>query len=92
LLSARVVNRSVIDTYSQDLIVSHILLLLNYCNRFYNRQFLTRKNAGNDLLVKVETRLSDYFNTGKVKEQGLPTVQYISEQLNISPNYLSDML
>jgi len=84
--------RSVIDTYSQDLIVSHILLLLNYCNRFYNRQFITRKNAGNDLLIKVEFILSDYFDSGKVKEQGLPTVQYISERLHISPNYLSDML
>lgn len=81
-----------IDHYSQDVMISHIELLLNYANRFYNRQFITRKNAGNDLLVKLEVILSDYFNTEKVREAGLPTVQYISEKLNISPNYLSDML
>lgn len=83
---------SVIDTYSQDVIISHIELLLNYCNRFYNRQFITRKNASNDLLINLETLLSDYFNSEKVHEMGLPTVQYLSEQLNVSANYLSDML
>lgn len=84
--------RSVIDTYSQDVIVSHIELLLNYANRFYNRQFITRKNAGNHLLENVEELLTEYFNGSKVSEKGVPTVQYISEKLNISPNYLSDML
>jgi len=84
--------RSVIDTYSQDVIVSHIELLLNYSNRFYNRQFITRKSASNDLLVNLEELLSDYFSSEKVQEMGLPSVQYISERLNISPNYLSDML
>jgi AraC family transcriptional activator of pobA len=84
--------RSVIDTFSQDVIVSQIELLLNYSNRFYNRQFITRKNAGNDLLSKLEILLSDYFSSNKVQELGLPTVHYISEKLNISPNYLSDML
>lgn len=81
-----------IDTYSQDVIISHIELLLNYSNRFYNRQFLTRKNINNDLLTNLEEILSDYFTSGKVQESGLPTVQYISEKLNISSNYLSDML
>ena len=84
--------RSVIDTYSQDVIVSHIELLLNYCNRFYNRQFITRKHANNDLLINLETLLSDYFGSERVRERGLPTVQYISDQLHVSPNYLSDML
>jgi AraC family transcriptional activator of pobA len=84
--------QSVIDNYSQDVIISQIELLLNYCNRFYNRQFITRKNASNDLLVKLETLLTDYFNSDKVQAMGLPTVQYISQELNISPNYLSDML
>jgi AraC family transcriptional activator of pobA len=84
--------RSVIDNFSQDVIISHLELLLNYSNRFYNRQFITRKNASNDLIVKLEAILSDYFNGDKVQENGLPTVQYISTQLNISPNYLSDML
>ena len=84
--------QSVIDNYSQDVIISQIELLLNYCNRFYNRQFITRKNASNDLLVKLETLLIDYFNSDKVQAMGLPTVQFISQELNISPNYLSDML
>lgn len=83
---------SVIDNYSQDVIISHIELLLNYSNRFYNRQFITRKNAGNDLLIKLEALLLDYFSSDKVQKTGLPTVQYISEKLNISSNYLSDML
>lgn len=84
--------RSTIDTYSQDVIVSHIELLLNYSNRFYNRQFITRKSANNDLLITLEKILSEYFSSRKVQESGLPTVQYISNQLNVSPNYLSDML
>lgn len=83
---------SVIDTYSQDVIVSHIELLLNYANRFYNRQFITRKNASNDLLTNLEALLSEFFNSDTMHEAGLPTVHYISERLNISPNYLSDML
>ncbi|WP_299289266.1 AraC family transcriptional regulator [uncultured Mucilaginibacter sp.] len=81
-----------IDYYSQDVMVSHIELLLNYANRFYNRQFITRKNASNDLLVKLENLLSDYFANGKVRELGLPTVHFVSESLNVSPNYLSDLL
>jgi len=83
---------AVIDPYSQDVIVSHIELLLNYCNRFYNRQFITRKVANNDLLSRLETLLADYFDSDKVHETGIPTVQYVSEQLNISATYLSDML
>ncbi len=84
--------QSSIDHYSQDVMVSHLELLLNYSNRFYNRQFITRKPANNDLLVKLDNLLSDYFNTNKSADLGLPTVQYVSENLNISSNYLSDML
>ncbi|MEJ0079875.1 MAG: helix-turn-helix transcriptional regulator [Puia sp.] len=83
--------RSVIDHFSQDVIVSQIDTLLNYCNRFYHRQFLTRKNAGNDLLSQTDTLLSAYFDRKK-NEEGLPTVQYLAAQLHVSPNYLSDML
>jgi AraC family transcriptional activator of pobA len=83
---------SSIDAFSQDVMVSHIELLLNYCNRFYNRQFITRKNANSTLLTKLETLLSDYFESDKVQQFGLPTVAYISEELNVSSNYLSDML
>lgn len=84
--------RSSIDAFSQDVMISHIELLLNYCNRFYNRQFLTRKNVNNTLLTNLETLLSDYFESNKVQQFGLPTVAYVSSQLNVSANYLSDML
>lgn len=83
---------SVIDKFSQDVIVSHIELLLNYCNRYYNRQFITRKTANDELLIKLDELLVSYFDTGKNQQLGLPTVQYLSAQLNVSPNYLSDML
>jgi AraC-like DNA-binding protein len=81
-----------IDQFSQDVMISQLELLLNYCNRFYNRQFLTRKTAYNDLLAKLETLLNEYLNTDKIIEQGLPSVQYFSERLNVSPSYLSDLL
>lgn len=80
--------KSNIDQFSQDVIIAQIELLLQYSNRFYNRQFITRKPANNDLLVRLENLLTAYFNNSS----GLPTVQFISEQLNVSPNYLSDML
>jgi AraC family transcriptional activator of pobA len=83
---------SSIDNYSQDVMVSHLEVLLNYSNRFYNRQFITRKTASNDIFVKLEDLLTDYFNSNKSTEFGLPTVQYLSEKLNVSSNYLSDML
>lgn len=82
---------SSIDLYSQDVMVAHLELLLNYANRFYNRQFLTRKAGNNDLLQKLEAILDDYFKT-EVQTVGLPTVLYLSEKLNVSANYLSDML
>lgn len=83
---------SSIDHYSQDVMVSHLELLLNYANRFYNRQFITRKTASNDLLLKLDDVLTEYFNSEKVQELGLPTVHYISGQMAVSANYLSDML
>ena len=83
---------SAIDTFSQDVMISYIDLLLTYSNRFYNRQFITRKSASHDLLTQLETLLTDYFNGDKVQEMGLPTVQYVSDQLHLSPNYLSDLL
>lgn len=84
--------RSVIDNYSQDVMVSHIELLLSYSTRYYNRQFITRKTANNDLLIKLEVILAEYFDSEQVKQYGLPSVQYLSERLNLSPQYLSDML
>jgi AraC family transcriptional activator of pobA len=81
-----------IDDFSQDVIISQIELLLNYSNRFYKRQFITRKAVSNDLLQKLEDVLDEYFGNERSLSQGIPTVQYLSEQLNISPSYLSDML
>ena len=81
-----------IDDFSQDLIISQIETLLNYSNRYYKRQFITRKSVHNDLLQKLEEILDDYFNNEKSLMQGIPTVQYLAETLNISPGYLSDML
>lgn len=81
-----------IDEFSQDVIITQIELLLNYSNRFYKRQFITRKAASHDLLTKLEALLDDYFNNKTTLMKGLPTVQYLAEQLHVSPHYLSDML
>jgi AraC family transcriptional activator of pobA len=81
-----------IDDFSQDVIVSQVGLLLNYCNRFYKRQFITRKAAHVDVLQKLESILDDYFKNEQSLKQGLPTVQFLSEQLNISASYLGDMM
>ena len=81
-----------IDHHSRNLIVSNIELLLNYCVRYYDRQFITRKNKSQDILIKFENVLTDYFQSGKLKGNGLPTVKYCAEQLFLSSNYLSDLL
>jgi AraC family transcriptional activator of pobA len=81
-----------IDDFSQDVVISQIELLLNYSNRFYNRQFITRKAVSSDLLQRVEEILHDYFHSVDQEKQGLPTVQFLSSQLNVSASYLSDML
>ncbi|HWB26023.1 MAG TPA: helix-turn-helix transcriptional regulator [Chitinophagaceae bacterium] len=84
--------QSTIDDFSQDVIIAQIELLLHYSNRFYKRQFITRKAVNHDLLAKLETLLNGYFNSDTALMKGLPTVQYLAEQLNVSPRYLSDML
>jgi len=84
--------KSRIDDFSQDVIISQIELLLNYSNRFYKRQFITRKAVNHDLLQQLEEILAVYFAEEKSLNQGIPTVQYLSERLNMSPRYLSDML
>lgn len=83
---------STIDDYSQDVVISHIEVLLNYSNRFYKRQFLTRKAVNHDLLTQMEKLLNDYFSKDESLNNGLPTVEFLAEKLNISPRYLSDML
>lgn len=84
--------QSAIDAISQDVLVSQLELLLNYSKRFYTRQFITRKVVNNDLLTKMETLLSGYFDTDKVFQSGLLTVEQLARELNVTPHYLSDML
>ena len=81
-----------IDKFSQDIIIAHLELLLNYADRFYHRQFLTRKISNHKILNRMEEVLNGYFNSDAVVKRGLPTVQYIAETLNVSPNYLSGLL
>lgn len=81
-----------IDTHSQRLIVSCIELFLNYCVRFYDRQFITRKHLNSDILTRLEDVLDDYFKSDLPQKQGLPSVKYCAEQLNLSANYLGDLL
>ncbi|HWV64722.1 helix-turn-helix domain-containing protein [Chitinophaga sp.] len=81
-----------IDDFSQDVIMSYIEVLLNFSNRFYKRQFITRKAVNNDLLSKMEQLLNDYFETAHALNKGLPTVEYLAAQLHLSSRYLSDML
>ena len=80
-----------IDRFSQDIIISHLETLLNYAERFYQRQFITRKITNHQTLERLEKLLSDYFDSDLVTK-GLPTVQYISENLHISPSYLRSLL
>ncbi|MFV8361404.1 helix-turn-helix domain-containing protein [Flavobacterium sp. LS1P3] len=78
-----------IDQYSQEVIIANIELLLKHIDRYYNRQFLTRKNISNDTLSQVDNLLTDSFNNELTE---LPTVQYLANQLNITTTYLSDLL
>lgn len=81
-----------IDNFSHDIIVSNLDLLLTYCNRYYNRQFITRKPNSNELLSKVEKILDEYLENETAIEHGLPAVSFLASQLHISPKYLSDCL
>ncbi|WP_294678465.1 AraC family transcriptional regulator [uncultured Fluviicola sp.] len=81
-----------IDKHTQEIILSQIELLLNYSNRFYERQFITRKNHNHQLLAKFEKLVDDYFENNAGMQQELLTVQYIAGMMNLSPNYLSDLL
>jgi AraC family transcriptional activator of pobA len=81
-----------IDDFSQNVVISQIELLLNYADRFYKRQFITRKAVNSDLLQKLDDLLESYFVNGISLSQGLPTVGYLAEHLNLTPTYLSDML
>ena len=81
-----------IDQFSQQIIISQLELLLSYAERFYQRQFLTRKISNHQILEKLEQLLEDHFNREDIVENGLPSVQNIAQHLNLTPDYLSSML
>ncbi|MFY7840211.1 MAG: helix-turn-helix domain-containing protein [Lacibacter sp.] len=81
-----------IDQFTQDLIIAQVELLLKYADRFYHRQFLTRKISNHQTLSKVEEFLTAYFSNENLADKGLPTVQQVAEHLHMSANYLSSLL
>ncbi len=81
-----------IDKFSKNIIISHIEALLNYSERFYNRQFITREKTNHNILERLEKLLTDYFNDGDLISKGLPTVANLAQSLNLSPKYLSSLL
>jgi AraC-like DNA-binding protein len=81
-----------IDRHSKKLIISNLELLLNYCTRFYDRQFITRENIGQGIIEQFEQHLNEYLRRDKLQEIGLPTVSYFADTLNLSPNYFGDLI
>ncbi len=81
-----------IDNHSQTVIASSLELLFNLCNRYYERQFITRKNSNSDTVSKIEKLLKEYFKSEELKNAGLPTVKYLAEKVHLSASYLSDLL
>lgn len=81
-----------IDTFSENVIIANLELLLSHAERFYGRQFITRKPASSDVLMRLENLLSAYFESDQVLSNGLPTVSYLAGELNFSDSYLSDLL
>ena len=81
-----------IDQHSQKLIISNIQLILDYCTRYYDRQFYVRTNLNKDIVTRFEQLLKNYFSEDKPVEGGVPTVRYCGTEMGMSPNYLSDLL
>ncbi|MDJ1506857.1 helix-turn-helix transcriptional regulator [Xanthocytophaga agilis] len=81
-----------IDKFSQDVMVANIDLLLIHVDRYYNRQFITRKNLHNDILSRIDSLLDDYLTNESKEHNGLPTVQFLADNLAVSPTHLSDLL
>ena len=84
-------NRA-IDKHTQKLIARNIELLLDYCNRFYDRQFITRSKVNKDVLSRFERVLNEYFSSQLPQERGIPTVKYCADKLNLSANYFGDLI
>ncbi|CAN1529100.1 DNA-binding transcriptional regulator AraC [Spirosomataceae bacterium] len=81
-----------IDKHSKKILVANIELLLKYCSRFYDRQFITRETANHQVIEKFENLLTDYILSENLQNIGLPSVTYFAEELHLSPNYLGDLL
>ena len=81
-----------IDKHSNQLLISNLELLLNYCKRFYDRQFFTRTNNNKDIITRFEQFLINHYNNNELKKEGFLTVKYCADKMNLSPNYLSDLL
>lgn len=81
-----------IDKHSRKLIVSNIELFLNYCVRYYDRQFITRDHANTGIIEKFDYSLNDYFSSDKPHETGIPTVGYFASELHLSANYFGDLV
>lgn len=84
--------QSNIDNFSQDIIITYLETLLKYADRFYHRQFLTRKKSNHQIIERLENLLTDYFMSDNLISKGLPTAKYISDELNVSVSYLSRLL
>ncbi|WP_116126150.1 helix-turn-helix domain-containing protein [Lewinella sp. IMCC34183] len=80
------------DKFSKQIISAHLEVLLTYADRFYQRQFITREKSGHEVLERLEHLLQDYFQRDDLIERGLPSVQYVADQLHLSPGYLSSLL
>ena len=81
-----------IDGHTQELIISHLDVLLNYSNRYYERQFHTRTNSHKDVVSQFADELKTYVNSNQLQQEGIPSVKYFAEKVHLSPNYLSDLL
>ena len=80
------------DAFSKDIIIAQLSTLLKYANRFYERQFLNRKELSNDLLEQFNQQLEEYFESGQLQEKGIPSIEQLAEKISVSQRYLSDTL
>lgn len=81
-----------IDRHSKQLIVANLELLLKYCSRFYDRQFITREHVNHGIIEQFELKLNEYLVSEKLRTFGVPTVAYFAHELNLSPNYFGDLI